>query len=678
MKQILLSLLVVIAVAHFATVVKCEGNAKGQQRIDADAAAERFDSLLGKTLKPGFEGLVKASVKPHRSYGAIPLGIIRRVPQQYPTIQAGIVASVNGDTVLVSEGTYFENIDYSGKRVIVASLYLLDQDTSHVSRTIIDGNQAGSVVSFISGEDTNSVLCGFTVRGGSGTYIPAWDEADGGGVFLWQSGGRLVRNIITGNSVEAPYAWGGGVSITGLTNVGQTLIMEQNIVSRNTVNGIGQGYGGGVAVYQSQFRLTGNVFEHDSSRGLSAAGGGGVIIYATTGNQQVDVIGGNVFSGNVVVGDSISRSSGLFLAATGATVIEDNSFEDNSVTSLYTAAFGGAIYVVDVSAISPEKRITRNVIRRNRLTNNLRYTYGGAMMVQDAHVRFTENVIQDNISQAGINAVGGGIYGNRWAGTIENNIFTGNTGTHGGGIFLNGAPPSGLTQVIVNNTFSRNQAEFGGGFYDGGFGTIAVLLNNIFWDDSSSNGEIYAAGSIEVHYSNIEGGWVGGTGNINANPMFADTLYRLADSSPCIGTGRDSMQIAGTWYRSPARDFGGNSRPMPAGSQPDMGALENSLGTPTDVADGRSGVPALFELAQNYPNPFNPVTKIGYRIQERGFVSLKVFDVLGREVATLVGEEKPSGTYSVSWDATGRASGVYLYRLESRGFSQTRKLILLR
>lgn len=241
-----------------------------------------------------------------------------------------------------------------------------------------------------------------------------------------------------------------------------------------------------------------------------------------------------------------------------------------------------------------------------------------------------------------------------------------------------GVPPSGVTQVIVNNTVSKNVAEFGGGFY-GTSTTTSILLNNIFWGDSSSNGEIYSTGSVEAHYSNIEGGWSGGTGNINANPMFADTMYRLTNASPCIGAGRDSLQIAGTWYRSPTRDFGGNLRPTPAGSQPDMGAWENSRATPTSVGDERSGLPAVFELAQNYPNPFNPSTTIRFSIPvgTYGHTSLRVYNLLGQEVATLVDEEKPAGTYSLSWDATGMASGVYFYRLSVGQFSAIKKLVLL-
>ena len=121
------------------------------------------------------------------------LATVRRVPSQYPTIQAGIDASGNGDTVLVSDGTYYENIRFKGKKIVVASTYLTTSDTSHISRTVIDGSgsflaDSASVVYFISGEDTNSVLCGFTITGGTGTYLPAWDTREGGGVLCISSG----------------------------------------------------------------------------------------------------------------------------------------------------------------------------------------------------------------------------------------------------------------------------------------------------------------------------------------------------------------------------------------------------------------------------------------------------------------------------------------------------------
>ncbi len=85
-----------------------------------------------------------------------------------------------------------------------------------------------------------------------------------------------------------------------------------------------------------------------------------------------------------------------------------------------------------------------------------------------------------------------------------------------------------------------------------------------------------------------------------------------------------------------------------------------------------------FQLSQNYPNPFNPATKIGFRIAEFGFVSLKVYDVLGREVATLVNEEKKPGTYEVNFNASNFSSGIYFYRIKTGSFIQTKKILLLK
>ncbi len=85
-----------------------------------------------------------------------------------------------------------------------------------------------------------------------------------------------------------------------------------------------------------------------------------------------------------------------------------------------------------------------------------------------------------------------------------------------------------------------------------------------------------------------------------------------------------------------------------------------------------------FKLFQNYPNPFNPSTSIQYAIGSRQFVTLKVFDVLGKEVATLVNEEKPAGNHQVSFDASELASGIYLYRLSADSFTETKKLILIK
>jgi len=85
-----------------------------------------------------------------------------------------------------------------------------------------------------------------------------------------------------------------------------------------------------------------------------------------------------------------------------------------------------------------------------------------------------------------------------------------------------------------------------------------------------------------------------------------------------------------------------------------------------------------YELYQNYPNPFNPTTRIQYSIGSRKFISLKVYDLLGKEIETLVNEDEPAGEYAVEFDASNLASGIYFYQLEAGNFKQVRKMILMR
>jgi len=85
-----------------------------------------------------------------------------------------------------------------------------------------------------------------------------------------------------------------------------------------------------------------------------------------------------------------------------------------------------------------------------------------------------------------------------------------------------------------------------------------------------------------------------------------------------------------------------------------------------------------FQLYQNYPNPFNPTTTITYQIPQTEFITLKVYDILGREVATLVNEEKPAGSYEVQFTGNGLTSGIYFYQLKVGVFTEAKKMILLR
>ena len=113
-----------------------------------------------------------------------------------------------------------------------------------------------------------------------------------------------------------------------------------------------------------------------------------------------------------------------------------------------------------------------------------------------------------------------------------------------------------------------------------------------------------------------------------------------------------------------------------------MNSIFSYFGFITDVNEPSANILNNYILEQNYPNPFNPSTTIAYRIfgkdGERQFVTLKVFDILGREVAVLVEEEQVTGFYEINFDATRLSSGIYIYRLTAQDFVMSKKMTILK
>ena len=278
------------------------------------------------------------------------------------------------------------------------------------------------------------------------------------------------------------------------------------------------------------------------------------------------------------------------------------------------------------------------------------------------------------------------------SGKIYNCLFNSNIAQNGlGSIVLN----ANCNVDLINCTIVNNQSVTSGGF------TVhqkssSKLINNIFWGNYPDQISLQSlndasVSSLYLNYNDIQYGidsihidtlsvlnW--GVGNIDSDPLFQDTLngdFHLQNVSSCIGAGIDAIEIAGIWYHCPLTDIEGNPRPNPVGSMPDIGACENLLGSVVNVEKELAN-PTEFILYQNYPNPLNPSTSITYAIPQTKKVVLKVYDVLGREVATLVNEEKQPGTYEINFDASSLTSGVYFYKIQAGSFVQTKKMILLK
>jgi len=179
---------------------------------------------------------------------------IIHVPADQPTIQAGIDVAINGDTILVAPGTYVENINFNGKNVTVASLFLTTHDTAYISQTIIDGDSITSVVCFRNGEDSTAVLDGFTLTNGRGwiDYGSGSPQHYGGGITCDYSSCPGIANTIIYNNYGVAILCDNGShpalkNVTIKENPGGIFCIVSNIDLLNvTITGNSGYYGGGI------------------------------------------------------------------------------------------------------------------------------------------------------------------------------------------------------------------------------------------------------------------------------------------------------------------------------------------------------------------------------------------------------------------------------------------------
>jgi hypothetical protein len=443
-----------------------------------------------------------------------------RVPQEYTTIQRAIDASSDGDTVIVSEGTYFENIRYRGKAITVASLFLIDGDATHIQKTTIDGSRStdsdsGSVVSFVGGEDTTSVLCGLTIQGGTGTnwYMDTMLVRSGGGVFCCSGGARIVRNLITRNRVVAPWGTGGGVEALPGAALTPIVILEGNLITENYAEGTAvpsewASGSGGVDISGADARVIGNVFERDTAVSNTETFGGGMTLRLLPRSYAPVLVARNVFRSNLAVGTELGvYGGGLALHSTGEVTVEQNLFEANTAIAMGmngVAAGGGMCVGGTNDNESGRKLILNNQFLNNRAESHANGDYwaigGGLALHGTGEVSVEQNLFEANTAIAnGMNGggTGGGMFvADSGAGRklILNNRFLNNRADcpanggfgRGGGLDVNGA-----VLTISGNTFRGNIST---GSRDANSGALFMwgssfrLEGNIFTENSSSSG----------------------------------------------------------------------------------------------------------------------------------------------------------------------------------------------
>jgi hypothetical protein len=484
----------------------------------------------------------------------------------YCSIQTGIDNAVDTDEIVVAPGIYLEMINFLGKAVTLHS-----SDGADV--TIIDGTGNFHVVQCVNGEGPDTVLEGFTITGGNANG--EYPDYLGGGMYNSSSSPTVTDCRFSGNSATAE---GGGMCNYDSNPTVTNCTFEGNHVQ--------DGSGGGMSNQYSSPTVTDCTFSENTTTPFY----GGGMYSANSSNPTVTDC---TFTGNIGGYEGGGMYNNMFCSPT----VTDCTFEGN------TAESGGGMCNQNCSPTVTDCTFSENAAQhgggmRNYngssptvigctftgndggangggmynfesgptvtncgFTSNSASRGAGMLNDQGSHSRVTDCVFASNAGEYGggmynaygshsfvtnctfkYNSVvwfGGGMANKQSNPTVTSCTFTSNEGSFGGGVFNE----ESTSPTVINCTFIDNQAGYGGGMF-AKVNSSPSLTNCILWGDTPE--EILLENStITVTYSDVQGGWAG-TGNIDADPTFADAEGHLSPGSPCIDAADNTAVPADT------------------------------------------------------------------------------------------------------------------------------------
>ena len=309
---------------------------------------------------------------------------IINIPNDYTTIQAGINAGTDGDTVLVQPGTYVENININSKEITLASLFLITNDSSFISSTIIDGDSVSQVLNLWYMEDTSSSVTGFTIQNG-------YNRTTGAGIYCLNCNLKINFNIIKNNVIGLPNenSYGSGIACY-FSNVH---IFGNRITDNKTIGG---SFGGGIYCEAGNVAIEDNFISGNDAQyggGIHIDSSNGQIIYNTFAENSAHQGGAlSISYSDIMIAKNLVSNNFAFNAGGGVFFNRSNSnFSGNVVAYNEVIATGGGL-VIHIG----NPWILNNVIYHNDAT----FRAGGIMTYDNSNALVTNNIIRGNTAES--------------------------------------------------------------------------------------------------------------------------------------------------------------------------------------------------------------------------------------------------------------------------------------
>ena len=635
----------------------------------------------------------------------------------------GAIAVVNFDKVVLAHNTFAHNMAGGTDAPAGGAIHLAWSDIMLHHNVIINNTaEIGGAIQVHESNPTfrHNVIIQNTAREGGGISMAgsspsfhgdiimnniASQSAGGLGIFEASDTCRIDSVTFIGNRSN----WGGGVGTISSNIIFQRCRFESNSVSW---------LGGSIAADYANLEIKQCQFTRDTtadSGGALHLDHGDVLIYDSRFDQNKAYKGGAINSAYTkleidqtkFIGNEARGNGGALHIWNGDLFIRSSEFDRNRAD----VEGGGLYFQTDTFAETAPFRIQ---LMETVWNSNFAHNGGGVIFRQYAReqgsmLSIEKTVFSNNITN--VNSAGqiasfenfrmnncrviknismtrtSGIVFNNSAGLVTNTLFSGNQAV------------SGTGACAINNVSTIHFMHCG--FVDNHStlspfhvrrGSKATATNCIFWNNSAwqinlSSTADSLPSELTLNYCLVQDGqdsirvddlstlhW--SMGNLNADPLFVNPPdnYALTEGSPAISAGTPNIEIDGLLLVSPSEDINGDTRPSPAGSQPDIGPFESPLGQPTFVRGWSEKGP---EFNIN-PNPVSDHLYLDFTIDLPGLLEIKLYTMAGEYLTTLFREHYDPGVFKKRWDVSFVPIGVHLIMVRTGNFVYSKKIARIR